>query len=71
MIANPQRLLASKEEPVGCCAGTTTAEKTADGREGRGGLTRSSAGGRNGERRRNPGEECSNIVSETSPAQEA
>ncbi|KAJ1203028.1 hypothetical protein NDU88_006823 [Pleurodeles waltl] len=50
-----------------------TAIKTADGREGErgGGLTRSSAGGRDGERRRNPGGERSDNVAETAAAQEA
>ncbi|KAJ1196413.1 hypothetical protein NDU88_000284 [Pleurodeles waltl] len=73
MIANPQRRPVSKEEPGGWCAWTRTAEKTADGREEEGsdGLTRSSAGGRNCERRRNPGGECSNNFAEISAAQEA
>ncbi|KAJ1203773.1 hypothetical protein NDU88_007554 [Pleurodeles waltl] len=50
-----------------------SAEKMAGGKEGErgGGFTRSSAGGRDGKRRRTPGGETSNNVAETAATQEA
>ncbi|KAJ1201192.1 hypothetical protein NDU88_005006 [Pleurodeles waltl] len=68
MAANPKPLPASKEGPGGCCVETRGDEKPVDVNEEvrDGGLRRSSAGGQVGERRRNRGEEKSDVGAETS-----